>query len=170
MQVPVSSDTIHPACGILYHMSTIQEDPNPADRFQATTLEAAQQNTRFAVDAEVKRYNASKAADYEAQWLRYVAARDARLDADNLVAPVPAYAEAVFTDRYGWPFIFTTADKLVATPHVYVPPQTKPSTGGFGALLAITPASNGLSPNELLAAKVYGEPLAWGTLKFLRIA
>lgn len=156
----------HPARGILYHMSPIQLDPNPADRFQATTLEAAQANARFAFDAEVAKFNASKMTDYDTQWKAYVAARDARPDATNLIEPLPAFAEAVYGTSGEWPYIATSGRRVV-TPHVYVPPQNKQSSGGFSA-------GSLFDQGALSVAVTFNVPIAgrvkYGGMEFMRIA
>ncbi len=111
-------------------MAPIQIDPNPADRFQATTPEQAKANTLYGMNAQISLVNASHAADYEAQWKQYAAGRDARPDATNLVEPMPALAEQVVIDERGWPYI-QPGNVYVTPRHIYMPPVTLPSTGGF---------------------------------------
>lgn len=151
-------------------MSTpIQIDPNPGDRFGATTLEASQQNARYAMEQQAGTVNRNRIEDYLVQWERYVAVRDARPDATNLTVPVPARAEVVLVDTRGWPYIEASPDEFVCPPRTYVPP-TKTAAVGLGSdARAITGDLSGLA-GALANAKLYGDPILFGGMKFLRIA
>ncbi len=99
-------------------------------------------NARFAYSAEVQRRNASKIANYEAQWKVYAAARDARPEAANLIAPVPDYAEAVGLDEHGWAYIFTAGERVIQ-PRMYLAPvKTAPdwfTAGSSGSAVSSAP-------------------------------
>lgn len=147
-------------------MTPIQLDPNHQFNSLAdTTLEQAQANTRFAVQAEVTKVNAAKAADYETQWKAYVAARDARPDATNLITPAPAREEAVDMDLNGWPTVYTTDNPVVA-PRTYVP--SVKTQGGFftagTAGAALAPSADSLLAN----AQLY-KPFTYGQMTFQRL-
>lgn len=150
-------------------MTPIQLDPNHSKNTLAdTTPEQARANTRFAQQSEVDQRNAARVQEYETQYAAYAAARDARPDATNLIVPSPARTEAVFTDSRGWPYI-DEANTPVIAPHTYVAP-VKTQGGFFTAGASQTTGPNGISAGELLAAKLYGEPLTFGGMKFLRVA
>lgn len=144
-------------------MIPIQEDPNhQANSFSDTTVIAAQNNTLFAVNAEVARFNAAKVQDYEEQWKKYAQSRDERPDATNLIAPVPARAEAVFVDERGWPYVDTTYQPVTA-PHTYVPPVT--TQRGF-----FTAGTNaGGSAPDPWNVKI-ADRVAYNGMTFMRIA
>src|SRR3954466_8941853 len=147
-------------------MDPIQLDPNHSkNTLSDSTLEQAQLNTRFGVQSEVDKWNASKAADYEVQWLAYKAARDARPDATNLIQPMPPQAEMGMVDERGWPYI-VQASMYVSLLHTYVSPGKSQGGYMFGGG---TGPQIGFTAGELLAGKLYGEPLAYGRMKFLRV-
>lgn len=134
-------------------MTPIQLDPNHQTNSLAdTTPEQAKINTLYGVRAQVAKVNASRAADYEVQWKAYVAARDARPDATNLIVPVPAREEAVDMDANGWPTVYTT-DNPVATPHTYIPSLKTPAASIFGGIGALA------QPEPFPGAELY-KPLA----------
>lgn len=148
-------------------MTPIQLDPNHSKNTLAdTTPEQARANTRFAQQSEVDQRNAARVQEYETQYAAYAAARDARPDATNLIVPSPARAEAVFTDSRGWPYI-ETSEKLVITPHTYVPTKTIPQ--GWFQAGANTDAKPDVA-SLLMGAKLYGEPIVYSGMKFLRVA
>lgn len=149
----------------LRDLPPIQQDPNHQfNSIADTTLEQAQANTLYAVKAEVAKLNAARVAEYEAQFIRYAAAMDARPDATNVIAPMPANGVAVWIDPAGWPYMVPVATR-VCPAKLWVPPATLPSSGGFRPSAPLL----GLTEGELLASKVYGEPLQYQGMRFLRI-
>lgn len=147
-------------------MTPIQLDPNhQTNSISDTTLEQAQANTRFAMQAHVTAINAAHVQDYEAQWQSYVASRDARPDATNIIVPSPTRAAVVYTDNLGWPYV-DSSDKPVVAPHTYVPPKTT-QQGWFNA--GTTDAKPDVA-SLLMSAKLYGEPIVYSGMKFLRVA
>lgn len=145
-------------------MDPIQLDTDThINKITDTTPEQARANTRFAQQSEVDQRNASKVLEYEEQWKKYVASRDARPDATNLIVPVPARAEAVFADERGWPYI-DMSDKPVVAPHTYVPAVKTPGASIFGAASVF-----GSTDSLLFNAQLY-KPFTFGVMTFQRIA
>ncbi len=148
-------------------MQPIQTDPNhQGNSFADTTPQEAQANALFAVRAQVAQRNAAKIADFEVQWERYVQQRDARPDATNILAPDPAFAEAVFFDPYGNPYINTTS-LYVTQPRIYTP-VTRPSTIGLRGDAPPTSRAETFMAAVMLA-EIYGKPIEYAGMKFLRI-
>lgn len=149
-------------------MTPIQLDPNHSvNTVSDSTLAQAQANTRFALGEQVDTVNASRVAEYETQWKAYVVGRDAHPDATNLIVPVPARAEAVFTDERGWPYV-DASNMPVVSPHTYVPAVK--TQGGFFVAGSGADANKPDVASLLMGAKLYGEPIVYSGMKFLRVA
>ncbi len=117
-------------------MTPIQLDPNHQFNSLAdTSPEQAQANTKYGLQQEISAFNASRAADYEVQFQSYSKAMDARPDATNVKAPIPAFAEEVRTNETtGWPYI-ATGRALVTPLKTWTAPK-KTAVSWFTAELA----------------------------------
>lgn len=145
----------------------IQLDTNhQVNTVQDSTLAQAQRNATFGYQSEVTRRNAAKVAEYNAAFDAYAAGQNARADA-SIWPPTPAVAEIVVATADGLGVAIVPGSEHVCPTKVWTAPVVTANTHG-----AITSGGlfQGTATDPFLSAAVYGTPVAYGGMKFLRVA